>query len=110
MKPEYNRVEYLLGKGLPVLIYNGQQDLIVPTPGTMRWVDRLFFNQAQEFRDKLFTAWKVNGKMVGTYKSAGLLELRIVFGAGHLVPMDQPEASLDMATNFVNRVAAPELF
>ena len=42
--------------------------------------------------------------MVGTVKSAGLLEFRVVFGAGHLVPMDQPQVALDMATNFVNRV------
>lgn len=48
--------------------------------------------------------------MVGVKKSAGLLELRIVFKAGHLVPMDQPEASLDMATSFVNRVVRMTAF
>ena len=47
MKPEINRVEYLLNKNIPILIYNGQMDLIVSTPGTMRWVDRIFFAQAQ---------------------------------------------------------------
>ncbi len=36
--PETARVEYLLSKNLPVLIYNGQDDLIVTNPGTMRWV------------------------------------------------------------------------
>lgn len=44
MKPEINLVEELLFKGLPVLIYNGQDDLIVQTPGTMKWVDRIHFN------------------------------------------------------------------
>ena len=33
MKPEINRVEYLLNKNIPILIYNGQMDLIVSTPG-----------------------------------------------------------------------------
>ncbi len=39
--------------------------------------------------------------MVGSMKSAGLLELRIVNNAGHLVPMDTPEAALDLVTSFV---------
>lgn len=73
MKPEINLVEELLSKGLPVLIYNGQDDLIVQTPGTMKWVDRIHFSQADEFRRKLFTPWKVNNKVVGSIKSAGLL-------------------------------------
>ena len=90
MKTEINRVEYLLNKNMPVLIYNGQMDLIVSTPGTMRWIDKIFYSQAHEFRQKLFTPWKIKDKMVGTIKSAGLLEFRVVFNAGHLVPMDQP--------------------
>jgi hypothetical protein len=39
----------------------------------MKWVDRLYHSAAEEFRKKLFSAWKLNGKVVGTYKSAGLL-------------------------------------
>ena len=38
MKPEASRVEYLLSKGIPVLVYNGQDDLIVPSLGAMKWV------------------------------------------------------------------------
>lgn len=90
MKSEMNAVETLLYKGLPVLIYNGQDDLIVQNPGTMKWVDRIHFSQAEEFRKKLFTPWKIDGKVVGAIKSAGLLEFRIVNQAGHLVPMDRP--------------------
>jgi carboxypeptidase C (cathepsin A) len=44
------RVEYLLGEGMPVLIYNGQDDLIVQSAGTMKWVDRISYGQIQEFR------------------------------------------------------------
>lgn len=43
MKPEITRVEEILYRGLPVLIYNGQDDLIVQNPGTMKWVDRIYF-------------------------------------------------------------------
>lgn len=106
MQTEINRVEYLLNKKLPILIYNGQDDLIVQNAGTMKWVDKIYYAEAAEFRKKLFEPWTLNGKIVGTKKSAGLLELRIVFNAGHLVPMDRPQESLDMATSFVNRVVA----
>lgn len=76
----------------------------------MRWADRIYYEEAHEFRQKLMEPWKIGDKMVGVKKSAGLLELRIVFKAGHLVPMDQPEASLDMATSFVNRVVRMTAF
>lgn len=51
----------------------------------------------------MFSAWKVNGKIVGSKKSAGLLELRIVNNAGHLVPQDCPEAALDLASGWVEK-------
>ena len=102
--PETERVEYLLSKNVPVLVYNGQDDLIVQTPGTMKWLDKIHFDKSDEFRSKLFTPWRVDGKMAGSMKSAGNLELRIVNNAGHLVPMDRPEEALDMATSFVDRV------
>ena len=105
MQEETKRVEYLLSKNIPVLVYNGQDDLIVQTPGTMKWLDEINFDKADEFRSKLFSPWKVNGQIAGSMKSAGNLELRIVNNAGHLVPMDRPVESLDMATSFVDRVA-----
>ncbi len=67
----------------------------------MRWVDRIHFTQSDEFRRKLFSPWKINNKVVGAMKSAGLLEFRIVNNAGHLVPMDRPVEALDMVTSFV---------
>ncbi len=72
------------------MIYNGQDDLIVQSAGSMRWVDKLKFTQAEQFRKMLFKPWKINNKMVGSVKNAGLLEFRIVNNAGHLVPMDCP--------------------
>lgn len=46
MKPEVYRVEVLLAKNIPILVYNGQDDLIVQNPGTMKWVDRLHHTHA----------------------------------------------------------------
>lgn len=90
MKPEASRVEYILSKGIPVLVYNGQHDLIVPPLGAMKWVDNLYHNSAQEFRKQMFDAWKIGDKVVGAVKSAGNLEMRIIFNSGHIIGRDKP--------------------
>jgi carboxypeptidase C (cathepsin A) len=101
MKNEVALVEYCLSKKLPLLIYNGQNDLIVENPGTMRWVEQIHYAESGEFRQTLFKTWKVNGKVAGSVKKAGLLEFRIVNNAGHLVPMDQGANALEMVKSFV---------
>jgi carboxypeptidase C (cathepsin A) len=50
------------------------------------------------YRDTLFSVWKTGNVTSGYKKSAGFLELRTVNNAGHLVPMDQGEACLNMVT------------
>lgn len=47
MKRYVHLVEELLRRGTNVLIYNGQNDLIVETPGTFKWVDKVHFDQAE---------------------------------------------------------------
>lgn len=63
-------------------MYTGQDNLIVHAPGTMKWVDRLFYSDIDAFRGAMLNTWRVNNKVAGTVKSAGKLELRILFGAG----------------------------
>jgi hypothetical protein len=43
-------VESLLEEKVNVIIYNGQNDLIVETPGTFKWVERLHYKDADAFR------------------------------------------------------------
>lgn len=101
MKPEVARVEYLLSKDLPVLIYNGQNDIIVETPGTLRWVEQIVYKDQDAFRNTDFSVWKVDGKVAGSQKSAGKLSFKIVNNAGHLVPMDQGYNALSMVRDFI---------
>lgn len=96
-------VEELIEVNVNVMIYNGQNDLIVETPGTFKWVEFLHFPQADEFRQTLMTPWKVGDRVAGFHKIVGKLELRTVNDAGHLVPMDQGESALHMARHFVTR-------
>lgn len=41
MKNEASQIEYLLARNINVIIYQGQDNLITQTSGTMKWVDRL---------------------------------------------------------------------
>jgi hypothetical protein len=50
MKPGNDHLEELLRLKVNVLIYNGQNDLIVETPGTFKWVERIHHDQAEVFR------------------------------------------------------------
>ena len=46
MKQYVRLVEELLAYKVNVMIYNGQNDLIVETPGTFKWVEFLHHDQA----------------------------------------------------------------
>lgn len=50
MKPYVHLVEELLRRKTHVLIYNGQNDLIVETPGTFKWAERIHHDNAEQFR------------------------------------------------------------
>ena len=41
MKPAISQVEELLNSGVKVIVYNGQLDVIVPTPAIFEWIDQL---------------------------------------------------------------------
>ena len=50
MIPYTHLVEDLLSRKIYVMVYNGQNDLIVETPGTFKWVERIHYSHAAEFR------------------------------------------------------------
>lgn len=50
MIPYVHLVEELLRRKTPVMIYNGQNDLIVETPGTFKWAERVHYADSEKFR------------------------------------------------------------
>jgi cathepsin A (carboxypeptidase C) len=60
----------------------------------LEWPGKNDFNKAPEEDLKL-----PGGKKTGVVKSSGNFTFMEIYAAGHMVPMDQPEASLD----FYNR-------
>ncbi|BFZ62094.1 hypothetical protein YB2330_003173 [Saitoella coloradoensis] len=98
MQPFHRDVPVVLDKGVDVLIYAGDADFICNWIGNEAWTEALewpgqkSFNAAKKHK---FTM-RESGEHVGDVKSNGNFTFMRVFGAGHMVPYDQPESSLEM--------------
>lgn len=93
-------VEMVL-KEIPVLFYNGNNDFICNFVGTDRWLRAMKWEHQQDFNKAPRTPWKVDSETHGYLKKYGNLYFLVVEQAGHMVPMDQPKASLRMLDSFL---------
>ncbi|MCO5556362.1 hypothetical protein L7F22_009910 [Adiantum nelumboides] len=86
----------LLENNVQVLVYAGEFDLVCNWLGNFRWVSAMNWTSQQEFVDKNFTNFLLDGEEFAAVKSYGGLSFMKMFNAGHMVPMDQPKAALEM--------------
>ena len=92
MKDHYNDVK--------VRVFNGTEDGILPTLGTLRWIDKIGFNIETKWRQ-----WKVGEQVAGyVHKYEEGIVVMTIKGAGHMVPQDQRAASFNIVTAFFNGV------
>ncbi|KAL6896702.1 hypothetical protein ACP4OV_007274 [Aristida adscensionis] len=91
----------LIEDGMKVLIYAGEYDLICNWLGNFRWVNSMVWSGQQNFSEAPMLPFKANGKDAGLLKSYGPLSFLKVHNAGHMVPMDQPDAALEMLTKWM---------
>ena len=83
-----------------VWVFSGTEDGVLPTLGTMRWIDKLGFSVETKWKQ-----WKVGDQVAGyvqKYKEG--LVICTVKGAGHMVPQDQRASAYNMVTAFFNGV------
>nr|GMD25402.1 serine carboxypeptidase-like [Ipomoea batatas] len=83
------------------MAYDWFKNLAVGIPslledGNLRWVRALQWSGHKGFRAAPNVKFLVDGKEKGIQKNYGPLTFLKVHDAGHLVPMDQPKASLEM--------------
>ncbi|CAL5024503.1 unnamed protein product [Urochloa decumbens] len=90
----------LLEDGINVLIYAGEYDLICNWLGNSRWVHSMEWSGQKDFVSSSESSFVVDGAEAGVLKSHGPLSFLKVHDAGHMVPMDQPKASLEMLRRF----------
>ncbi|MCJ1311540.1 hypothetical protein MMC25_005213 [Agyrium rufum] len=102
MQPFHRLVPDIIDQ-IPVLIYAGDADYICNWLGNHAWTEALEWPGQKSFNklslEPLTLAGASDGKETGQVKSHGNFTFMRLFGAGHMVPYNQPEASLD----FLNR-------
>lgn len=86
----------------PVVVYNGQLDIIVAYPLTVNYLRNLNFTGSEDYKTAKRYIWKVDGEVAGYVKQAGHLVEILVRNAGHMVPGDQPKWALDLITHFTH--------
>ncbi|KAF1899745.1 hypothetical protein Lal_00019876 [Lupinus albus] len=91
----------LLEDGIKLLVYVGEEDLICNWFGNYRWVRAMKWSGQKKFMSALTIKFIVDSVEAGDLTSYGPLSFLKVFQAGHMVPMDQPKASLEMFTRWM---------
>ena len=105
MKPYHRLVPDLLEQ-IPVLIYAGDADFICNWLGNKAWSEALEWPQQEEYASAPLKDIKVvdqqsKGKKIGQVKSHGNFTFMRLYGGGHMVPMDQPEAGLEFFNRWI---------
>ncbi|KAL9294704.1 Serine carboxypeptidase-like 36 [Arabidopsis thaliana] len=97
-------LQELMGKGVRVMLYNGDVDLVIPFTSTLAVVKTMNLTVVKEWRP-WFTGGHVGG-FTEDYK--GNLTFVTVKGAGHSVPTDQPIHALNIFTSFIRNTPLPQ--
>ncbi|KAG6477220.1 hypothetical protein ZIOFF_066472 [Zingiber officinale] len=96
--------------GIPVLVYSGDQDSVIPLTGSRTLVQRL----ANEIGMKTTVPYRVwfEGEQVGgwTQVYGNILSFATIRGASHEAPFSQPERSLVLFRAFLQGRPLPESF
>ncbi|XP_027345769.1 serine carboxypeptidase-like isoform X3 [Abrus precatorius] len=91
----------LLEDGIKFLMYAGEEDLICNWLGNSRWVHDMEWSGKKAFGASPPVKFVVDGVEAGSLNSHGPLSFLKVHGAGHMVPMDQPKAALQMLKSWM---------
>ncbi|KAL1558493.1 Serine carboxypeptidase-like 48 [Salvia divinorum] len=86
----------MLEDGIKLLVYAGEYDLICNWLGNSRWVHAMEWSGQKKFAAAATQPFSVDGAEAGQQKGYGPLTFLKVHDAGHMVPMDQPKASVEM--------------
>jgi len=88
--------------GVPVLVYNGQFDLICNHVGTESYLSTMgAWSGLPDWLRARRAVWNVRGKIAGYVKASGPLTYLLVLGGSHMVPLDVPEQAYDMIRRFM---------
>jgi len=95
-------ISSILRSGLPVLMYNGDIDLMCNNLGVEDYLSQMAWPGQDGFNEAEPQTWVVDGRDAGWSKTFEGLTYLSITDAGHMVPTDQPEAALDMINRFMD--------
>jgi carboxypeptidase D len=88
---------------IPVLVYNGQFDLICNHIGTEAYLSTMgAWSGLPEWLKARRGQWIVDGTIAGYTKAYDKLTFLIVLGGSHMCPMDVPKQTYDMVHRFMS--------
>ena len=105
MKPAIKSVDYLISKGLKIIVYQGQFDILCNTAGAEKWINKLQWSGLQGFNYARRKPIYVDGKTGQTQaflKSYENFSFYYVMNAGLIVPLDNGEMALKMLGEIIN--------
>ncbi|KAI8928975.1 Alpha/Beta hydrolase protein [Entophlyctis helioformis] len=103
MRPYVSYIPPLLEEGVNIMIYAGDADYICNWIGNKAWTVALEWEGQEGFNEAEDKAWvsKTTGQPAGEFRMYENFSFVRVFEAGHMVPYDQPEHSLEMINHFI---------
>jgi len=101
MKDYQTQIPDLLAHGIRVLIYAGDQDFICNWLGNQAWTLAMEWPGKDGFNAAAVAGWGTPDKKYGELRHSGNFSFLRVYGAGHMVPLDQPEAAQLMLDKFI---------
>ncbi|KAK9710395.1 hypothetical protein K7432_008444 [Basidiobolus ranarum] len=101
MYPYFEVIPSLLSDGIRVLVYAGDADFICNWYGNKAWTLDLDWSGKTQFNQAQDLPWNNGATAAGEVRNYGNFTFLRVFAAGHMVPYDQPQNSLDMINRWI---------
>ncbi|KAI1777790.1 Alpha/Beta hydrolase protein [Hypoxylon cercidicola] len=99
-KPFHRLVPNII-KEIPVMIYAGDADFICNWLGNKAWSEDLEWSGKKGFNAAEMEGLKIGKDQYGEVKSSGNFTFVRIYQAGHMVPFNQPEGSLDVFNRWI---------
>jgi len=108
MKSWHQVIPDLLASNIRTLIYAGDEDYICNWLGNMKWTLALDWPHKADFNSATNRDYQMANKTVAKVRSTNGFTFMQVFEAGHMVPRDQPEVSLQMVKDHLANKLGPK--